>query len=95
MVFENLFNKYRKEIVHSRLLMVEGKLQKEGIVIHVVVQRCYDLSLLLLPVQQNQSKNDADLTSGENQFDPEVPHSKKKTAKNLQTDIFHGGRNFR
>jgi error-prone DNA polymerase len=27
--------------------MVEGKLQREGEVIHVIVERCYDLSKLL------------------------------------------------
>src|SRR5678816_4075775 len=37
-VFRNLFeNIYRKEILHSKLLMVEGKLQIEGEVIHVIV----------------------------------------------------------
>ncbi|RZK79090.1 MAG: error-prone DNA polymerase [Pedobacter sp.] len=46
-VFQNLFEKYRKEILHSRLLMVEGKLQREGKVVHVIVQRCFDLSKLL------------------------------------------------
>jgi len=46
-VFPNLFEKYRKAIVQSRLLMVEGKLQREGDVIHVIAEGCYDLSKLL------------------------------------------------
>lgn len=46
-VFQSLFEKHRKEILHSKLLMVEGKLQIEGEVIHVIVKRCYDLSKLL------------------------------------------------
>jgi error-prone DNA polymerase len=46
-VFENLFTRYRKEILQSKLLMVEGKLQREGLVVHVVVQRCFNLSKLL------------------------------------------------
>ena len=37
-IFENLFEKYRKEILQSRLIMVEGKLQMEGEVIHVIVR---------------------------------------------------------
>jgi error-prone DNA polymerase len=49
-VFEKLFTRYRKEIVNCRLLMVDGKLQKEGEVIHVVVQHCYDLTGLLGPL---------------------------------------------
>ena len=36
---KNLFEKYRKEILQSRLIMVEGKLQIEGEVIHVIVKR--------------------------------------------------------
>ncbi len=47
-VFKNLFeNIYRKEILQSKLLMVEGKLQKEGEVIHVIVQHCENWSKLL------------------------------------------------
>ncbi|GAA0549931.1 error-prone DNA polymerase [Chitinophaga japonensis] len=46
-VFEKLFEQYRKEILQSRLLMVEGQLQREGEVIHVIVKRCYNLSGLL------------------------------------------------
>src|SRR5690606_33656926 len=46
-VFQKLFEKYRSQIVRARLLMVEGKLQKEGEVIHVSVRRCYDQSGLL------------------------------------------------
>jgi error-prone DNA polymerase len=46
-IFQNLFDKYRKEILQSRLIMVEGKLQVEGEVIHVIVQRCHNFSKLL------------------------------------------------
>lgn len=42
--FESLFEKYRKEILQSRLIMVEGKLQIEGEVIHVIVSKCYNIS---------------------------------------------------
>jgi error-prone DNA polymerase len=57
-VFEKLFNQYRPEILQSSLLMVEGKLQKEGEVIHVIVSRCFNYSRLLrklTPLQQNES----------------------------------------
>ncbi len=46
-VFRQLFDKYRKEILQSTLLMVEGKLQKEGEVIHVIVSRCFNFNKLL------------------------------------------------
>lgn len=39
-----LFEQFRKEILQARLLMVEGKVQIEGEVIHVVVKRCMDMS---------------------------------------------------
>ncbi len=53
--FQKLFDQYRKEIIQSRLLMVEGQLQREGEVIHVIVRRCYNFSKLL---QQLTSKED-------------------------------------
>jgi error-prone DNA polymerase len=46
-VFENTIDKYRREILQSKLMMVEGKLQVEGEVIHVVVEKCFDLTKLL------------------------------------------------
>lgn len=46
-VFNHLFEKFRKEILQSKLLMVHGKLQREGDVIHVIVASCYNLSSLL------------------------------------------------
>lgn len=46
-VFQKLFDQYRKEIIQSRLIMVEGQLQREGEVIHVIVQRCYNFTKLL------------------------------------------------
>ncbi|MBW8687861.1 error-prone DNA polymerase [Chitinophaga rhizophila] len=46
-VFHQLFEKYRKEILQARLLMVEGKLQREGEVVHVVVKQCYNFNKML------------------------------------------------
>ena len=46
-IFEKLFQQYRSQIVRARLLMAEGKLQREGKVIHVSIRRCYDQSGLL------------------------------------------------
>ena len=55
-VFEKIFDTYRKEIVHAKLLMVEGKVQREGQVVHVIVSKCVDLSKLLSKLVQRQSK---------------------------------------
>jgi error-prone DNA polymerase len=45
--FSTIFEKYRKTILQSRLLIVAGKLQIEGEVIHVIAQHCTDGSKLL------------------------------------------------
>ncbi|HTN22138.1 MAG TPA: error-prone DNA polymerase [Pelobium sp.] len=55
-VWESMFNRYRKELISAKLFMVEGKLQKEKEVIHIVAERCFDLSKLL---QQLKKKNNA------------------------------------
>lgn len=46
-VFQKLFDHYRKEILQSKLIMVEGQLQKEGEVIHVVLKRCFNFNKLM------------------------------------------------
>lgn len=88
-VFENLFNKYRKEILHSRLLMVEGKLQKEGQVIHVIVKHCYDLSALLMPLALPKQTD----YLAKPFFDENAP-TKHERERALREDVFYKGRNF-
>jgi error-prone DNA polymerase len=46
-VFQKLFDTYRKEILRARLLMIEGTVQKEGEVIHVIARKCHNMSGLL------------------------------------------------
>jgi len=57
-IFKDRFDNYRKEILQSRLIMVEGKLQKEGDVIHVIVSKCHNLTRML---KQLTPKGDEDL----------------------------------
>ncbi|WP_207510963.1 error-prone DNA polymerase [Longitalea luteola] len=61
-IFQQLFDQYRKEILQSRLIMVEGKLQIEGDVIHVVVSACYNFSKLLKQLTASQKEQAALLT---------------------------------
>jgi error-prone DNA polymerase len=90
-VFQGLFNEYRKEILQSTLLMVEGKLQIEGEVIHVIVRRCFNLNRLLQksisnkgePIQVTPSRAD------------EKSAANDTRVENVQGKIFPGGRNFR
>jgi error-prone DNA polymerase len=56
-IFESLFEKFRKEILQSRLIMVEGKLQIEGEVIHVIVKSCYNFSPLLRSLTPTNNEN--------------------------------------
>jgi error-prone DNA polymerase len=46
-VFNNIFTRFRQDIVQSKLLMVEGVLQREEQVVHVIVKKCYNFSKLL------------------------------------------------
>lgn len=95
-VFQKLFDKYRKEIIQSRLLMVEGKLQIEGEVIHVIVSKCFNISGLLhgLVPYKNEEVSFPHLRPDETTappFDPRDPETKSL----VQGKIFHEGRNFR
>jgi error-prone DNA polymerase len=97
-VFEKLFDKYRKEILQSRLLMVEGKLQIEGEVIHVVVQRCHNFSKLLrgLTMADSDDLPLLSLSRADEKSAPYPPENKKaQVQENEQKDVFYKGRNFK
>ncbi|MFN0257302.1 error-prone DNA polymerase [Pedobacter ureilyticus] len=82
-VFEKLFDTYRKEILHAKLLMVEGKLQREGQVVHVIVQKCFDLSGLLHELQ------------GQKAAPYNATNKRSQVRQHNDNEAFHGGRNFR
>jgi len=96
-VFPNIFQEFRKEILQSRLLMAEGKLQIEGEVIHVIVSACYDLSKLLHHLTSSKDEDPPVLTlSRADQTPPtSYPNQKKPVQKTIQKEIFPKGRNFR
>jgi len=97
-VFQNLFDTYRKEILQSRLLMVEGKMQREGIVVHVVVKRCYDLTKLLRGLTLTDKENLPVLTlaRADETTSPFPAGDKKASARDVaQKEIFPKGRNFK
>jgi error-prone DNA polymerase len=81
-VFEKIFNQFRKEILQAKLLMVEGKLQREGEVVHVVVRRCYDISKFLRALTPS-NREDLSLS---------MSRSDEKT---LPSDVYPKGRNFK
>ncbi len=92
-VYPQLFDKYRKEIIQSRLLMVEGKVQREGEVIHVIVTRCFNLSRLLQKLIPSDDKSISTLARSDETTSPGLDPRDK--ASKTQSSIFHDGRNFR
>lgn len=96
-VFSKLFDKYRKEILQSKLLLVEGKLQKEGEVIHVIVQRCLNMNKLLNPsASANQELTQTLSRADENDGGDSIREmSKRKRNRSMQTELFPDGRNFK
>jgi error-prone DNA polymerase len=91
-VFKELFDKYRKEIVQARLLMVEGQLQKEGEVVHVVVHHCYDKSDMLSNMIRDSGVALPPLPDAE---EPAKSKPGTPVARTVQLEIFPDGRNFK
>ncbi|TDE18085.1 error-prone DNA polymerase [Dyadobacter psychrotolerans] len=97
-VFQSLFEKYRKEILRSPLLMVEGKLQREGEVTHVIVRHCYDMSHLLRNMHQVKTDPPVQTLSRADEKDEyasQMINKKTQVRKVVQTEIFPTGRNFK
>jgi error-prone DNA polymerase len=82
-VFAKLFDEYRKEIIQSKLLMVEGKLQKEGEVIHVIVKRCFNVTGLLGKLTATEANLSVQLSRAD------------ETTSPFQAKMFPDGRNFK
>jgi len=97
-VFEKLFETYRKEILHAKLLMVEGRLQREGLVVHVIVTKCVDLTKLLGKLVQREQDDLPVLTlsRADEKTEPHPAQNKRtQVRKDVAKDSFHGGRNFK
>lgn len=97
-VFEKLFDQYRKEILNAKLLMVEGRVQREGIVVHVIVSRCYDLSKFLHGLVDDK-KDDLPLLTLSKADEKSAPYTavnkRTQVRENATNEIFPKGRNFK
>jgi error-prone DNA polymerase len=93
-VWETVFEKYRKEILTSRLILLEGKLQIEGLVIHVVVDKCYNLSRLLKQLTPALKEELPVLTLSRADERSVPAHIQKEQATNKDA-VFYKGRNFK
>ncbi|CAM3445537.1 Error-prone DNA polymerase [Flavobacterium longum] len=82
-VWEKVFEKHRRDIIQARLLMVEGKLQVEREVIHVVAHQCHNISHLLRGLNDTVCADSAmgTFARGDEKSDLE--------------NVFYKGRNFR
>ncbi|KQM69234.1 DNA polymerase [Pedobacter sp. Leaf216] len=96
-VFQQLFEKYRKEILGARLLMVEGKLQREGEVVHIIVKRCFDLTGMLKGLTDAGQEELPLLTLSRADERSPFPAENKRTQKREQADgtVFPPARNFK
>ena len=83
-IWAKVFEKYRKEIIQARLLMVEGKLQIEGKVIHVIANDCFNLSPLLRGMTAHADVETAVTT---------LSRSDEKSSGT--EEVFYKGRNFK
>lgn len=93
-VFKNLFDTYRKEIIQSRLIMVEGKLQREGQVIHVIATKCHNYSRLLNILGRKEDQQDLERKMRSDETSSPFL-DKRHTNDVVQGKIFPGGRNFK
>jgi error-prone DNA polymerase len=79
--------------------MVQGKVQKEKEVIHVIVQHCENWSKLLRGLSSNEKSDVRVLTLSSRDEGDGAPFKtqNKKTQKRqvAQEELFPGGRNFR
>ncbi|WP_163717771.1 error-prone DNA polymerase [Mangrovibacterium lignilyticum] len=89
-VWANTFETYRKVILQSHLLMVEGKLQIEGEVIHVVVNACFNLNELMnLETEERNLGSMSKPTNAANKKEEAAsPNKKPRNVKAVQGELF-------
>jgi error-prone DNA polymerase len=96
-IFQTLFDKYRKEILQSRLIMVEGKVQIQGEVIHVIVKQCFDISKLLRQLTPSNKENLPILTLAypDEKSIPAAQNKRSQVRENAPEKVIPEARNFR
>lgn len=76
-VFPKLFDKYRKEILHARLLMVEGVVEQTDST-NIIVRRIFDITKLLgdLTAIRNEQQPILTLSRADEKASPFIPIEK-------------------
>ncbi len=97
-VWTNIFEQYRSEVLGARLLLVRGKLQSHQGVIHVVAQRLEDQTQLLSRLNEAHSS----IQSFSRADEVRSPQSDRRTSKarvlsslTVEQAVMPKGRNFR
>lgn len=95
-VFKKIFEQYRKEIIHATLLLAEGRVQIEGSVIHVMVEKCHNMTALLkqLPVSEHAEAVQT-LSRADEGGSSYIATLRPTHAAIKQGEIFPAGRNFK
>jgi error-prone DNA polymerase len=96
-VFPKLFDKYRKEILHSRLLMVEGTVERTEVT-HIIVRRIFDATKLLgnLTAIKNEQQPVLTLSRADEKASPFVTVDKPlQTRQPSPAEYLDKGRNFK
>ncbi len=81
--------------------MVEGRLQREGQVVHVIVSKCFDFTKMLGKLLQREADDLPVLTlsRGDEKAELGVAQDKRSQVREdvskQAKETFHGGRNFK
>ena len=62
-VWPKAFAKHRRTVMTARFLAVRGRLQRAGLVVHVIAEQFIDLSATLAELRDDQPRDDGDLFS--------------------------------
>jgi len=88
-----------KKSWQSKLLMVEGKLQKEGEVIHVILKRCENWSKLLRRLTAANKEDISAFTLSpldeKDGFPFNAENKKTQVRQTFQEELFPAARNFK
>jgi error-prone DNA polymerase len=87
-IWPKLFDEQRKEILQSTLVLLEGQLQIEGEVIHVIVSKCHNITRLLKKLSPNEEKIDSVATFA-------FPDRSAEPIVNSSRKVFPGSRDFK
>jgi error-prone DNA polymerase len=98
-IWSRVFEANRKAVLASRVLAVRGKLQREGIVIHVIAQSFEDLTPHLLEIAAGHDLGDRVLARGdEGRNEPpgrdEAARRREENQRRIARAALPSGRNF-